>query len=114
MIRIAITQAAFDAIARTPALGSVNFENKVNEKGERLVWLDRSVVDRLRAMRGPSESLQRRRYHAAFQYLTRGSGWQSDRLSTRPKRPSPASFCPTIALRFALGQGWQFEGESFL
>jgi hypothetical protein len=30
------------------------------------------------------------------------------------KRPSPASFCPPIALRFALGHGWQFEGESFL
>ena len=27
MIRIAITQAAFDAIARTLALGSMNFEN---------------------------------------------------------------------------------------
>jgi hypothetical protein len=36
MVRIAISQAAFDAIARTLALGSVNFENKVNEKGERL------------------------------------------------------------------------------
>jgi hypothetical protein len=28
MIRIAITQAAFDAIASTLALGSVGFENK--------------------------------------------------------------------------------------
>jgi hypothetical protein len=56
MARIAITQAAFDAIAATLALGSVSFENKTNEKGERLVWLDRSVVDRLRALRGPSES----------------------------------------------------------
>jgi hypothetical protein len=56
MVRIAITQAAFDAIARTLALGSVNFENATNEKGERLVWLDRAVVDRLRALRGPGES----------------------------------------------------------
>ena len=36
--------------------GSVNFENKVNEKGERLIWLDRAVVDRLRSLRGPGES----------------------------------------------------------
>ena len=36
LVRIAITQAAFDAIAKTLALGSVNFENKANEKGERL------------------------------------------------------------------------------
>ena len=37
-------------------LGSVGYENKVNEKGERLVWFDRAVVDRLGAMRGPGES----------------------------------------------------------
>ena len=35
MIRIAITEAAFDAIAKTLPLGSVGYENKVNEKGER-------------------------------------------------------------------------------
>jgi hypothetical protein len=56
VIRIAITQAAFDAIAKTLALGSVSFENKANEKGERLVWLDRALVDRLRSLRGPGES----------------------------------------------------------
>jgi hypothetical protein len=34
----------------------VGYENKVNEKGERLIWLEPSTVDRLRAMRGPGES----------------------------------------------------------
>jgi hypothetical protein len=58
MVRIAISQAAFDAIAKTLALGSVGYENKVNEKGERLIWLDPRVVDRLRALRGPGESLR--------------------------------------------------------
>jgi hypothetical protein len=56
VVRIAITQAAFDAIAKTIALGSVNFENKVNEKGERLIWLDLSMVTRLRSLRGRGES----------------------------------------------------------
>jgi hypothetical protein len=42
MVRIAITQAAFEAIAKTLPLGSVGYENKVNEKGERLIWLDRA------------------------------------------------------------------------
>jgi hypothetical protein len=37
-------------------LGSVGYENKVNEKGERLIWLDPRVVDRLSALRGPGES----------------------------------------------------------
>ena len=53
MVRNAISQAAFEAIAKTLPLGSVGYENKVNEKGERLIWLDRAVVDRLRALRGP-------------------------------------------------------------
>ena len=56
MVRIAISQAAFDAIAKTLPFGSVGYENKTNEKGERLIWLDPGVVDRLRAMRGPGET----------------------------------------------------------
>jgi len=56
MVRIAISQAAFDAIAKTLSLGSVGYENKVNEKGERLIWLEANVVDRFRALRGPGES----------------------------------------------------------
>jgi hypothetical protein len=52
----AITQAAFEAIASTLPLGSVGYENEANERGERLAWLERSVVDRLRSLRGPGES----------------------------------------------------------
>jgi hypothetical protein len=39
MIKIAITEAAFEAIARALPLGSVGFENEVNERGEKLIWL---------------------------------------------------------------------------
>ena len=56
MIRIAISEAAFDAIAATLPLGSVGYENATNERGERLIWLDHAVVARLRAMRGSGES----------------------------------------------------------
>ena len=56
MIRIAISQAAFDAIARTMPFGSVNLEAGVDDKGERYIWLPRAVVDRLRALRGPGEN----------------------------------------------------------
>jgi hypothetical protein len=56
MIRIAITPAAFQAIAATLPLGSVGYENGSSETGERYVWLAPAVVDRLRAMRGPGES----------------------------------------------------------
>jgi hypothetical protein len=53
---IAITQAAFEAIARSLPLGNVTFENKTDEQGQRLIWLDRAVVDRLRSLRGAGES----------------------------------------------------------
>ena len=56
MIRIAISQAAFDALAAMLSLGSVGYESEVNERGERLVWLETRVVDRLTAIREPSES----------------------------------------------------------
>jgi hypothetical protein len=56
MVRIAITQAAFDAIARTMPFGSVNFEAGVDANGERYIWLPRAVVDRLRYLRASGES----------------------------------------------------------
>jgi hypothetical protein len=56
MIRIAITEAAFEAIAATLPFGSVSYENKTDERGEKLIWLDHAVVARLRAMRRPGES----------------------------------------------------------
>jgi hypothetical protein len=56
MIRISITQAAFEAIADTLPLGSVGYENETNERGEPIIWLDRAVVDRLLRLRGPGES----------------------------------------------------------
>ena len=56
MIRIAITPAAFEAIAATLALGSVGYEPQPNAKGERLIWIEAAIVDRLGAMRGPGES----------------------------------------------------------
>lgn len=52
MIKIAISDAAFAAIAQTLLRGSVGCENEVDEQGQRLVWLNRTVADRLRAMGG--------------------------------------------------------------
>jgi hypothetical protein len=56
MVRVAISQPAFKAIVKSLPVGSVGYENKVNARGERLIWLERSVVDRLRYLRGPGES----------------------------------------------------------
>jgi hypothetical protein len=56
VVRIAISVEAFEAIAPTLPVGSVGFENQTNERGEKLIWLDRAVVDRLRSLRGPRES----------------------------------------------------------
>jgi hypothetical protein len=56
MIRIAISVEAFEAIAATLPLGSVSFENKTDEDGNRPIWLDRTMVHRLRSLRGAGES----------------------------------------------------------
>ena len=32
------------------------YENEINENGERLIWLDRAVIDRLPFLRGSGES----------------------------------------------------------
>jgi hypothetical protein len=56
MVRISISQAAFDALAAMLSLGSVGYESEPDARGERLVWLEPRVVDRLAAMREPSES----------------------------------------------------------
>lgn len=73
MIRIAITAAAFDAISATLPLGSVGFEGEASEKGERLIWVEASVAERLRAMRGPSES-----YSDVILRLVQLEGWPKD------------------------------------
>jgi hypothetical protein len=46
MGRIATSQAAFDAIAATLPVGSTGYENAINEKGERLIWLERRMLDK--------------------------------------------------------------------
>jgi hypothetical protein len=56
LIKIAITQQAFDAIVATMQLGSVGFENATNERGERLIWLPHDVLNQLNHLRGPGES----------------------------------------------------------
>jgi hypothetical protein len=87
MVRIAISQAAFDAIASTLPPGSTDNENAVNEKGERLIWLERRMLDKLNSYRRAGESTATSLQHGASIAYGR-EGWQSDRLSTRPKRPS--------------------------
>jgi hypothetical protein len=56
VIRIAITEAAYEAIARTLALGTVAVEPQPNENGERLIWLEERWLDKLNSIRRPSES----------------------------------------------------------
>jgi hypothetical protein len=45
MVRIAITAEAYDAIARTLALGTVACEPQPDENGERLIWIEERRLD---------------------------------------------------------------------
>ena len=56
MVRISISSAAFDAIADTLPLGSVGYERDLAPNGDQFVWLERRVLDKLTALRGPGES----------------------------------------------------------
>ena len=56
MIRIAISEAAFEAIAATMLLGSVGYERDLNAQGERVIWLEKVWIDKLDAIRMPGES----------------------------------------------------------
>jgi hypothetical protein len=56
MIRIAISQAEFGAIAATMLSDSVNYEVKANAKGERLIWLEPRWVASSPRCVGPGES----------------------------------------------------------
>jgi hypothetical protein len=56
MVRIAISQTAFEAIAKTLPLGSVGYENAVNEKGERLITIERRMLDKLNSYRRAGRS----------------------------------------------------------
>ena len=55
MIRIAISPAAYEAIAATlPSNVGIGHERAPN--GDYFIWLEPRFVDRLRAIRGPGES----------------------------------------------------------
>jgi len=56
MIRIAISPAAFDAICATLPVGSVAVEAEASGRGERLIWLEDAMADRLGAMQGPARA----------------------------------------------------------
>jgi hypothetical protein len=58
MIKIAINQQAFDALAKkTLPLGSVAYEAERAADGQVYVWLDDREADRLSALRRPSDTL---------------------------------------------------------
>jgi hypothetical protein len=55
MVRIFVTEEAFEAIKATLPMGSVAFEPEVT-KGQRQIWLERVWVDKLVCQCGPSET----------------------------------------------------------
>ena len=90
MIRIAITPAAFDAIAATLPFGSVGYENATNERGERLIWLPPDAIAKLKALRGAGES-----YSDVILRLAKGEALRGARQTkTPPGLVSPWRGCP--------------------
>jgi hypothetical protein len=57
MVRIFVTEEAFEAIKATMPIGTVSFEPEVT-KGLRVIWVERAVVDKLARLRGPGETFR--------------------------------------------------------
>jgi hypothetical protein len=57
VIRISITSAAFDAIATTLPLGSVGYEPQRTAEGGYFIWIERTWLNKLEALRQPGEGL---------------------------------------------------------
>jgi hypothetical protein len=55
VIRIAVSQAAFDAVAATLVLGTAAVEPERAQDGSVRVWLNPGVLAKLKALRGPRE-----------------------------------------------------------
>jgi hypothetical protein len=55
MIRVALTDAAFDAIASTLPKGAARWPMQ-RDQGQCFIQVEAAVVDRMRAMRRPGES----------------------------------------------------------
>lgn len=57
MIRIAITEAAFNVVADTLPFGSTMYEAQPTSDGGIFIWLERRAVDQLFALRQRCEEL---------------------------------------------------------
>jgi hypothetical protein len=55
MIRVALTDAAYDAIASTLPKGAAQWPMQ-RDRGQCFIQVEAAVVDRMRAMRRPGES----------------------------------------------------------
>jgi hypothetical protein len=55
MVRIAVSQAALEAVAAM-RLGRVVYEPMLNAKGERLIWVEWLALNKLDALRARSET----------------------------------------------------------
>jgi hypothetical protein len=58
MIRVVLTDAAYDAIASTLPKGAARWPMQ-REQGQCFIQVEAAVVDRMRAMRRPRRELQR-------------------------------------------------------
>ena len=58
MLRIAISEAACDSLAETLPFGSVGYENAVDDKGNRLIWVPPDALAKLKACAAPALASQ--------------------------------------------------------
>jgi hypothetical protein len=75
VISIIVTAEAFEAIAATLPFGNVGFERELDANGGRQIWLERRILDRLRAMHQFVFRSLRREQALAAALLLAGGFW---------------------------------------
>jgi hypothetical protein len=91
MIRVALTDAAYDAIASTLPKGAARWPMQ-RDRGQCFIQVEAAVVDRMRAMRRPGESYSEvilKSVSVARRSVSLASPCSAMSLSTleRPRRP---------------------------
>jgi hypothetical protein len=56
VIRIGVTAEAYAAIAATLPVGTVVLEPQLDERGQRVIWVEPRILAKLRALLGLGES----------------------------------------------------------
>ena len=89
MIRVSITSAAFDVIGATLPVGSAAYGPQRTAQGGYFIWVERSWLNKLGALRHPAEGLSETIIRLVAMEAGRRPGRRAAELFGAKTRPAP-------------------------